>query len=433
MTVRIKDRNIVEIINNYYYLLSDCCEILLYTYEYTSNHNSQYNFLKAGTAGMVKLTGGAASTLVSFLDSNNDRLEPIELTNLLTKLTISVLNDTSDPSFIAALQKSGWDEINSCFSSGPNIEALRISLRKIAERRGNKLSTLRASQVGVRNTIKSFAPDMLMIYTIEKGFHSGAAELSPFSVFFDGVVLLADISGFTRLSGKFCDDGRNGIDQLQQTTNNYLGELVKNIYAYGGDVMKFAGDALVCVFRPSKYAVGGRESTLPDVCSNAVQCATELAQICRDQLTIHVAISCGSICFAMLGGQNNIWESLISGECIGHLSQCLEDAGSKETVVSKEFVNKLGLNYCKELIIEPLSSGNYRVISAAKMNSLVIRKMIKKRGEMLMKDSEARFALFPNDDQFLNAISLFVPIPGTNSFRPACDVTLVYFYFYLIR
>ena len=167
---------------------------------------------------------------------------------------------------------------------------------------------------------------------------------------------------------------------------------VKLIYAYGGDVMKFAGDALVCVFQPKRYRTTGnsRELTISDVCSNAVQCATELAQICTDQLTIHVAVSCGTICFAMLGGLNDVWESLVAGSCIGHLSQCLDDAISKQTVVSPQFVEALGPMYSKELNIELLPSGNYRVISASKINSLVVRKMIKRRGEMLLQDCESR-------------------------------------------
>ena len=143
-----------------------------------------------------------------------------------------------------------------------------------------------------------------MSYTLEERFHTSGLPLTPYSTFFDGVCMLADISGFTRLSGTFCERGKDGIDQLQLVVNGYLGQLVKIVYAYGGDVMKFAGDALVCVFLPSRLAsIGvGRTLSLADVCSNAIQCATEVAEQCTDSLTVHVAISCGSICFAMLGG-----------------------------------------------------------------------------------------------------------------------------------
>lgn len=334
----------------------------------------------------------SAGKILTYLDANKTLMGRADLIDGLATLTASLLTESNDSPLHDLLKRCGWDTINSCFDPKVDLEKLLNSLRKLTARRDYRASLLRASQVGLRNTIKSFASDMLMAHVLDKKLYLDEVNLEPFSFFFDGVILLADISGFTRLSGHFCSNGRVGIDQLQQATNGYLGELVNLIYAYGGDVMKFAGDALVCVFQPKRYVTkgNGKELTISDVCSNAVQCATELAQICTDQLTIHVAVSCGSICFAMLGGLNDVWESLVSGACIGHLSQCLDDAISKQTVVSPQFVETLGPMYRKELNIELLPSGNYRVISASKMNSLVVRKMIKRRGEMLLQDCESR-------------------------------------------
>ena len=361
------------------------------------------------SGGDENVKGGASMTLLAFLEKHIETMEPRELIPRLNSLIAAVLEETSDSGLQDLLVDTyGW---KGEFNLKLDVGTLLADLKKLTMKRSNIVSTLRASQVGVRNTIKSFAPDMLMIYTLEEQFHTRDRQLTPYSTFFDGVALLADISGFTRLSGTFCDRGKDGIDQLQQVVNGYLGQLVKIVYMYGGDVMKFAGDALVCVFLPGKFAGGGRQLTLADVCSNAIQCATELAECCTDTLTVHVAVSCGSICFAMLGGFGDQWECLTSGECFGHLSQCLDDAASKQTVVSPQLVETLGPNYRKELNIEQLSSGNYRVISAAKMNSLVVRKMIKRRGEMLMKDSESRFSQFPNDPEFLTAIGYFVPAP----------------------
>ncbi|RYG65307.1 hypothetical protein EON64_12215, partial [archaeon] len=75
---------------------------------------------------------------------------------------------------------------------------------------------------------------------------------TPSSLFFHGFCLLADISGFTRLSGTFCAQGKLGLDGLQQATNGYMGRLVEVIYQHGGDIIKFAGDAIICVFLDRK-------------------------------------------------------------------------------------------------------------------------------------------------------------------------------------
>ena len=354
------------------------------------------------------MNGGAARNILYYLNTNKGVLEPKELRRGLSELTCSVLDESNDSSLIDMLLKCGWNATTHSYSSDLDLNELSTRLLRNIERRNSNVVSRRTSELGIKNTIKSFAPDLLMMYMLQRSALTEDAVMTPFSVFFDGVCLLADISGFTRLSGKFCEDGKYGIDQLQQATNGYLSKLVKTVYAYGGDVMKFAGDALLCVFQASNHRVGTRKLTLCDVCTNAVQCATELSQICTDQ---HVAVSCGPMCLSMLGGHNDLWECLISGECLGHLGQCLEDASSKQTVVTNQFVEALGNIYRKEVIIKKLNSGNYLVISAKEMTSLVAKKMILKRTAMLMKDSESRFSMFPNDDKFLRDVAEFVPLP----------------------
>ena len=88
-----------------------------------------------------------------------------------------------------------------------------------------------------------FVPEILVDYIKQT-----EQELRPTSFFIHGVCLLVDISGFTKLSGDFCAEGKGGIDGLQLATNGYMGKLVEIIYSFGGDIIKFAGDAIICVF-----------------------------------------------------------------------------------------------------------------------------------------------------------------------------------------
>ena len=176
--------------------------------------------------------------------------------------------------------------------------------------------------------ISSFVPTILL----KKLLSIEGAAMRPYSCTLRGACLLADISGFTRLSGVFCARGKDGLDGLQSATSGYMGALVNTIYSFGGDVIKFAGDALVCIFEPSDDT----DEAYQKACSLAVQCAWMLKDISTPQLTLHVGISCGDICFGQLGGFENKWECLISGKCIGQLSQCLDDAPSEHLAVTKE-------------------------------------------------------------------------------------------------
>lgn len=246
-----------------------------------------------------------------------------------------------------------------------------------------------------------------------------------------------------------------------------MGKLVEIIYSYGGDIIKFAGDAIICIFYskkrlkesfrpnnaspvrdptilkidsnsdkslpdsvimpPSQLALiqipsssGGhkydidnstedtdlladksdRQSSVlasvseiqPEIVLKAIRCALELRDVETQKLTVHVAMSCGKICFGILGGYVNRWECLISGQCIHQLSECLDDAPSKHAALTAECFEVLNVHsqkknrktkpraggggggdedfrpenydYLSQVQLQRLRSGNYMIISA---------------------------------------------------------------------
>ena len=60
-------------------------------------------------------------------------------------------------------------------------------------------------------------------------------------------VLFADISGFTALTERLAEEGPEGVETLTAVLNDYFGRMVDAIEASGGDVVKFAGDALLAL------------------------------------------------------------------------------------------------------------------------------------------------------------------------------------------
>ena len=285
----------------------------------------------------------------------------------------------------------------------------------------------------VDDTAKCFVPEMLVEF-INKNVRKGKENVEPESFFLTGVCLLVDISGFTKLSGDFCGMGKSGIDELQLATNGYMGQLVEIIYKFGGEIIKFAGDAIICVFSShfiSNVSVkikGGRmlrrsvcsfngilagvdiathlnstpmspsakasplhfkmtsPPTVPakpitaDVILRAMHCAQILKDVQTEKLSVHVAMSCGEMCFGILGGYENRWECLISGTCIHELSDCLDDAPSKHAVISQDCAKILiSTPHDEESEVEGMStlttesgryqfnllelpSGNYRIV-----------------------------------------------------------------------
>lgn len=69
---------------------------------------------------------------------------------------------------------------------------------------------------------------------------------------FEAVVLFADISGFTDLSEKY-QNIENGASKLSAVLNLYLGTMVQEILSNNGDIIKYAGDAFLAIFRNEKW------------------------------------------------------------------------------------------------------------------------------------------------------------------------------------
>lgn len=61
-------------------------------------------------------------------------------------------------------------------------------------------------------------------------------------------VLFADISGFTALGEACAKKGVRGNEELAFCINRYMEGLVKNLGKYGGDIIKFVGDALIVMW-----------------------------------------------------------------------------------------------------------------------------------------------------------------------------------------
>jgi class 3 adenylate cyclase len=291
-----------------------------------------------------------------------------------------------------------------------------------------------------------FVPEILVDF-VQRNLEQGKEGIEPASYFLTGVCLLVDISGFTKLSGEFCDRGKSGIDDLQLATNGYMGKLVEVIYTFGGDIIKFAGDAIICVFSPdlitalSFGTIRGSfcgfdgsvkmEPTAPtssvvmlEVVLRAMHCARTLSEIQTEKLSVHVAISCGEMCFGILGGMENRWECLISGACIHQLSGCLDEAASKEAVISADCAEIIAENIVSmpeavkgpgmyaldtmsgqyEMVLRTLASGSQKIIEIKCENSL--REMAKAMGQSTKQHGSGR-----NAPRFTELVKRFVPIP----------------------
>lgn len=70
-----------------------------------------------------------------------------------------------------------------------------------------------------------------------------------------GAVLLADISGFTRLTTEFAQQlgPQRGAEEMTHQLNGVFGALIDEVHRYHGSVIGFSGDAITCWFDDTAY------------------------------------------------------------------------------------------------------------------------------------------------------------------------------------
>jgi class 3 adenylate cyclase len=95
------------------------------------------------------------------------------------------------------------------------------------------------------------------------------------------VVLFADISGFTNISEACARMGVRGNEELAFCINRYMEGMVKSLGKYGGDIIKFVGDAMIVMWpRTTPPAAGekgmGQGDDRTTVVRKAIQCALDI-------------------------------------------------------------------------------------------------------------------------------------------------------------
>jgi class 3 adenylate cyclase len=136
---------------------------------------------------------------------------------------------------------------------------------------------------------------------------------------FDCAALFIDISGFSKITEiLFAAHGLEGAEELATHLNINLGKCVQSITRCGGDVIKFAGDAALCVFQAGSRAELAKQTLLATQLS--LDCIAELE---RDnyvvegvRLTAHSGIGVGPVTGFMAGGIFKRSEYAIIGEPI---------------------------------------------------------------------------------------------------------------------
>ncbi len=190
---------------------------------------------------------------------------------------------------------------------------------------------------------------------------------APVAEGFQAAILFADISGFTLLTEHMAEMGPTGVETLARILNEYFGQLIDIIHNYGGDVVKFAGDAVIAVWpivSDLPFEVASPVASDPvsradqwQWTMRATECALEVHKrltnykVENANLYLKLAISTGRIDTAHVGGVFNRWEFLMAGTPLIELGIANHLAKAGEILVTPS-AWKLIRNDCNAEVME---------------------------------------------------------------------------------
>jgi len=134
-------------------------------------------------------------------------------------------------------QGEGYSRPGGNTESGPQSRAAELQ-NYVA----TKIELMKRAQINIQRVtqLASFIPDYILKDENTK---------IPYFTSFEGVAFMADISGFTALTEAYSLKGKGGTDQLTKTLTAYLSPLAGCILRCDGDIIKYAGDAFLAVWK----------------------------------------------------------------------------------------------------------------------------------------------------------------------------------------
>eukprot|EP00759_Apiculatamorpha_spiralis_P055568 PhF_6_TR7841/c1_g1_i4/m.11412 len=153
-------------------------------------------------------------------------------------------------------------------------------------------------------------------------------------------LLFVDISGYSAMAAVLAPIGAHA---LADVVNAYYARMIEVVQDHRGDVVKFAGDAMLVVWWEGEQKVN---------CTNAAACAVDLQKRCGTHtvenlskpLRIHCGITSGTLRSELLvpGPPGDPIFHFISGPPLKEIESVVDSAAAGETCVSEQCIKDCG-------------------------------------------------------------------------------------------
>ena len=136
-------------------------------------------------------------------------------------------------------------------------------------------------------------------------------------------LLFADVSGFTAMSEGLAELGKEGAEELTRVLNDYFTTMIDLVREYGGQVIKFGGDAITCAF-PSLRGDETEGENLRAAILQASECALAMQEKMAAfqavetrggvfELQMKIGVSAGTVISLSVGDPQEGLEYVLAG------------------------------------------------------------------------------------------------------------------------
>lgn len=210
---------------------------------------------------------------------------------------------------------------------------LPTSLLEPLERRPSQRNLLEARDhlSALLQTIKTYLPRPVILTPQPAGEPAGAMR--------QGTFLFVDVSGFTPLSERLARYGRAGAERITGIINSLFFDLVSILFAHGGVLIKFGGDAMLGLFEAdsnSEMAESGLRAVQAALAMQAIMdkfAAIEAAGETR-ALRIKCGISSGPYFAAHIGTRHSM-AFVTTGHTVNRADQAEGNANPGDVVIAQ--------------------------------------------------------------------------------------------------
>jgi class 3 adenylate cyclase len=192
-----------------------------------------------------------------------------------------------------------------------------------------------------RTLIKPFVSDLAFRSLFR---HRIESEISCRPYTCHAAVLFVDLSGYSRIAAAIAHKGAHALSSV---VNKYLSMILTIVNKHGGDVVKFAGDAVLVVWE-------GEEKDLEINVLCAAQCVIELQEEAGSfpvegtelVFKIHCGVCCGPVESEVFQAPTHAHMQrlyhAVGGDALAEISELVDLAKAGETCISEECVEYLG-------------------------------------------------------------------------------------------